>query len=340
MKHVAHNLGLTAFLLPFLLLALLTFPAIGSTELLDRVVAVVNDEVVTLSEVEIEGQELFRGLSAKTPATSLPEALKNAREDVLDSLIERRLITQKAKEKNISVSADEVENAFQHMAGKSGLSAEGFLAKIKESGMTEPLYREQLKTQVLQNKLASADIRAKVVITDDDILDYYDTHYTSQSSKGGYYLLQMGFLWRDPQNPEAPPEVLRVNKLEAQKKAEEMHGLAKDGGDFKELAKKHSELPSASDGGDIGVFQLDEMATYMQDAVRDLKPGEISEVIETPEGYQFFKLLNSEDGTIVVKTPLEQVKGEIRGKLSEERMRKAYTEWITELKDQAYIQKL
>lgn len=340
MKHVAHKSGSPALLFPLLFLLLMAIPAIGSAELLDRVVAVVNDEVVTLSEVELEGQELIRGLSAKTPAESLPETLQDAREDVLDSLIEKRLLSQKAKEKNISVSPDEVENAFQHMVGKSGLSPEDFLAKMKESGMTEPIYREQLKTQVLQNKLASADIRAKVVITDDDILDYYDTHYTSQTSKGGYFLLQMGFTWRDPQNPQAPPEVLRVNKLEAQKKAQEVHGLAKDGEDFKELAKKHSELPSAQDGGDIGVFQLDEMAAYMQDAVRDLKPGEISEVIETPDGYQFFKLLNNQDGTIVIKTPLEQVKEEIRSKLSEQRMQKAYAEWIAELKDQAYIQKL
>ncbi len=340
MKHVAHSSRAAALLLPLLFFIFLLLPAIGSAELFDRVVAVVNNEVITLSDLENEGRELFRGISAKTPAASLAEELKGAREDVLNALIENRLISQKAKENHISVSPEELENAFQHMVSKSGLSTEDFLAKMKDSGMPEPIYKEQLKSQVLQNKLVSADIRSKVVITDDEILDYYDTHYTSQASKGGYYLLQMGFSWSDPHPPQAPPEVLRVNKLEAGKKAEKVHGLAKDGEDFKELAKKYSELPSASDGGDIGVFQLDEMAAYMQDAVKNLKPGEISEVIETPEGYQFFKLLNNQDGTIVVKTPLEQVKEEIRIKLYEQRMKKAYGEWVTALKNQAYIQKL
>ena len=82
------------------------------------------------------------------------------------------------------------------------------------------------------------------------------------------------------------------------------------------------------------------MAPYMQEAVKELQPGGISEIIETPEGYQFFKLLNSQDGTIVVKTPFEQAKEEIRKNLLEQRLQKAYGEWMNGLKDQAYIQKL
>lgn len=322
------------------LFILLLFPANGSAELLDRVVAVVNDEVITLSDLETEGKALFRNISAKTPPESLQAALSAAREDVLDSLIENRIISQKAKESNISVSPEEVQNAFEHMVSKSGLSREEFMAKMKDSGMTEAAYLEQLKYQVLQGKLVSADIRSKTVITDEEILDYYDTHYTSQVSKGGLYLLQIGLLWRDKENPDASAEVLRVNKLEAMKKAEEVLALARDGEDFKELAKKYSELPSAADGGDLGVFQLDEMAEYMRDGVQGLKPGEISEIIETPDGYQIFKLINNEDGTIVVKTPLEQVKEEIRNMLYEQRMKKSYDEWMAGLKDKAYIQKL
>jgi len=340
MKPVAHFFRLADRFRYVLIIILLSLPTVSSAELLDRVVAVVNDEVITLSDLENEGRELFRNISAKTPASSLQEALNRAREDVLDALIENRIISQKAKENNISVSPEEVENAFQHMVSRSGQSEEVFLAKVKESGMTEPSYKEQLKYQVLQGKLVSTDIRAKTVITEEEILDYYDTHYTSQVSKGGLYLLQIGFIWRDPKNPDASPETLRVNKLEARKKAEEVLDLANDGEDFKELAKKYSELPSAADGGDLGIFQIDEMAEYMREGVIGLKPGEISEIIETPDGYQFFKLLNNEDGTIVIKTPLEQVKEEIRSKLYEQRMKKSYDEWMTALKDKAYIQKL
>jgi peptidyl-prolyl cis-trans isomerase SurA len=338
MKSVAYSFGATATLLLSFLIVL--SPVICRAELLDRVVAVVNDDVITLSELEKEGEKFYRDISAKAPAEKLAETLQKAREEVLNRLIEKRLIAQKAKADKISVSDDEVENTFQQMRQQSGLSAADFLGKMKEEGMTEGLYKEQLRQQILQSKLVSADVRSKVAVTDDEILDYYDTHYTSQVSKGGLYLLQIGLAWRDPKNPDASDEVLRVNKLEARKKAEEVYQLAKKGEDFKALAKKYSDLPSAADGGDIGVFQLDEMAPYMQGAVKDLQPGGISEIIETPEGYQFFKLLNNQDGTIVIKTPLEQVKEEIRDTLYEERLKKAYDEWFNNLKNQAYIQKL
>ena len=186
MKPVAYISGPVTIALLFLFFATVPFPVLCSAELLDRVVAVVNEEVITLSDLEKEGERFYREIAAKTPAGSLPETLKKAREDVLDSLIEKRLIAQQAKAKNISVSKDEVEAAFQQMREQSGLSAADFLAKLQSEGMTEPAYREQLKNQVLQGKLVNADVRSKVVITDDDILDYYDTHYTSQVGGDGY----------------------------------------------------------------------------------------------------------------------------------------------------------
>jgi peptidyl-prolyl cis-trans isomerase SurA len=340
MKPVAYISGPVTIALLFLFIATALFPVLCSAELLDRVVAVVNEEVITLSDLEKEGERYYREIAAKAPAGSLPETLKRAREDVLDSLIEKRLIAQQAKAKNISVSKDEVEAAFQQMREQSGLSAADFLAKLQSEGMTEPAYREQLKNQVLQGKLVNADVRSKVVITDEDILDYYDTHYTSQVGGDGYYLLQIGTTWLDRKNPGLSQEALQAGKAEARKRVEEIWELAKKGEDFKVLAGKYSEFPSKTDGGDIGVFQLDEMAPYMQEAVKNLQPGGISEIIETPEGYQFFKLLNSQDGTIVVKTPFEQAKEEIRKNLLEQRLQKAYGEWMNGLKDQAYIQKL
>ncbi len=340
MKPVAHTLTSASIFL--LLLCMLVFrPLTSAAELVDRVVAVVNDDVITLSELEKEGEPIYRDLAARTPSASLADTLQKAREHVLDQLIEKRLVAQKAKAANLSVSDAEVDAAFEQMLSQNKVGKEDFLARLKNEGITESAYKENLRGQILQGKLLNTDVRSKVVVTEEEILDYYDTHYTSQVSGDGYYLLQIGFSWIDPQNPNAPPEVLRVNKLSAKEEAEKILAKARDGDeDFKDLARKYSTMPSAADGGDIGVFQLDEMAAEMREAVQSLKPGEISEIIETPEGYQFFKLINSEDGSIVVKTPLAEVKEQIRSSLYEERLKEAYGTWMEELKNQAYIQKL
>lgn len=340
MKPVAHSPMPAAIAFLVLLCAVALTPLKGTAELVDRVVAVVNDDVITLSELEKEGEPLYRDISAKTPSASLADTLQDAREHVLDRLIEKRLVAQKAKAANLSVSDAEVDAAFEQMLTQNKVSREGFLARLKNEGVTETAYKEDLRGQILQGKLVNTDVRSKVVVTEEEILDYYDTHYTSKVSGEGYYLLQIGISWTDPQNPDAPEEVLRVNKLEAKEQAEKVLAMARDGKDFKDLARKYSSMPSAGDGGDIGVFQLDEMAPYMRDAVQSLKPGEVSDLIDTPEGYQFFKLINSQDGTIVVKTPLEEVKDQIRNTLYEERLKEAYGAWLENLKDQAYIQKL
>jgi peptidyl-prolyl cis-trans isomerase SurA len=106
------------------------------------------------------------------------------------------------------------------------------------------------------------------------------------------------------------------------------------------LAEKFSELPSASDGGDIGFFALDEMAPAMRDAVRELKPDGISEITETPSGFQFFKLLSGEENAIVVTAAYETVKEEIGEKIFEEKLKTAYAEWVKKLKEDAYIERL
>jgi len=341
MKPAAHTLrsSVSAFLVLLFMLALCSRNS--TAELVDRVVAVVNDDVITLSELEKEGEPIYRDLSAKTPSASLADTLQDARERVLNQLIEKRLVSQKAKAANLSVSDAEVDAAFEQMLTQNKVSKEAFVARLKSEGITESAYKENLRGQILQGKLLNTDVRSKVVVTEEEILDYYDTHYTSKVSGEGYYLLQIGISWIDPEKPDASPEVLRVNKIAAKEEAEKILAKAREGDeDFKDLARKYSTMPSAADGGDIGVFQLDEMAADMRDAVQSLKPGDISDIIETQEGYQFFKLINSEDGNIVVKTPLAEVKEQIRNTLYEERLKEAYGTWMEDLKNQAYIQKL
>ena len=99
-------------------------------------------------------------------------------------------------------------------------------------------------------------------------------------------------------------------------------------------------MPSAADGGDIGLFQKDEMATYMLDAVLTLKAGEISQVVETPVGFQFFKLLSSLEGDIVHQVPYESVKEEIRKKLFEITFKEEFQTWVEDIKKGSYIKKM
>ncbi len=306
-------------------------------EVVDRVVAEVNNEVITLSEVEEEGQGIFKKIALEVPAQDRLSAVEQVRKNILRSLIDKKLIEQEAAKQSITVTDKEVDESFEQVLKANRLSRDELLRQLDENGINEAAYRDNLKSQLYQSKLVNRDVRSKIVVTEEDILDYYDTSYTKHIPEGGYYLLQIGIDWGETESEDQDPAVVEERKQSARQRAERVHKLALSGSDFKELARKFSDLPSAAEGGDIGVFEEEEMASYMRNAVTSLAPGEVSSIVETPVGYQFFKLLSSKEGGIVMQSPYAEVKEEIREKLYQQELRKEFDAWITDIRERAYI---
>jgi len=301
--------------------------------IIDSCVAVVNEDVITLSEVNEAGKPMFQRIAEQVPPEQLAEALKQARKNVIDKLIEKKLLVQQAKLMNISVTDEEVERALTQILTRNNTSLKQFKSELTRMGMEEQQYRENLRDQILGSKLINYEVRSKIIIPEEKIIDYYDLHYTEQVGSGGYYILQIG-LTLDSEG--MPANLAEAGKI-AEKKAERILSLARGGQDFKQLARQYSDLPSAVDGGDIGAFQRDEMAAYMRDAVTSLKPGEVSPVVASQNGYMIFKLLSSQEGEIITKVPYDTVKEEIRSNLYQQEMEKRYDSWLNEIRSQAYI---
>ena len=322
------------FLLPTFLFFLI-LPAITLASVVDRSVAIVNEDTITLSEVNELGKSFFQKITEETPANQRADVLQQARKTVIDKLIDKKLLLQQAKKLNIRVSDEDVENALKNLLANNKSTMEQFRKEIGTIGLSEKQYREDLRDQILSSKLINYEIRSKVVITEDKIKDYYDnTRYTEKTGVDGeYYILQIGCTWEAKDRNGT-----KTTQAEARAKAERVRNLALKGDDFKTLAKQHSDLPSATDGGDLGAFQKHEMATYMRDAVVNLKTGEISQIVETEKGYQFFKILtNHEEGKPATKAPYESVKEEIREKLYQQAMELRYKDWLKAIRDKAYI---
>jgi len=318
--------GIFLFLQPFPLWA----------EIVDRCVAVVNNDIITSSEVNEIGLPIFKRVAEQTPPGQLQEVLKEARVTVIEKLIEKKLLLQEAKKYNITVTDEEVDMALQRILAGNNATMEQFRNQLTAMGLNEKQYKEDLNGQILRSKLVNIAVRSKVIVPEEEIIDYYDIHYTEQVGDGGYYILQIGMTLdtnSDTTNPKAAKE-------EAEKKAQRVRSLAVSGKDFKELARQYSDLPSAVDGGDIGVFREEEMATVMRNAVTGLQPGQVSEIVETSSGYQIFKLLSSQEGQIVTKVPYESVKEEIQETLYQQKMQDLYQNWMKEIREQAYIKTL
>lgn len=317
----------------FLLLFLLPGLTCGE-EYIDRVVAVVNDDVITLSELEKAGQEYFQRIRQKAPANEVERALENARKEVLSSLIDNAIVKQKAAELSITVDEAEIDNAVNQMLSRNNATLEEFKRELAKVNVSVQDYRENIRGQILQSKLVGYQVRSRIVVIEDDIREYYEKAYTQEKGEGGYHILQMGINWEKKGTPE---EIGNAREV-ARAQAEEIRARVLAGESFQELAQSLSSLPSAADGGDIGLIKKDEMAAYMKDAILPLHPGEISQIIETEIGFQFFKLLSVREGDLLVKAPYESVKDEIRDILYRQEMEEQYKAWVESIRAQAYIQ--
>lgn len=307
-----------------LLFLLILQVSLAKAELIDAGAAVVNEDVITLSEVEEAGRAVFAKIAQEVPPDRQAGARQEARQAVLEQLIEKRLLLQQAAKMKIAVTEAEIDQARDQLIQRGGGDMEAFRAELKKAGLTEQQHREELREELLASKLISYAVRSKVVVSEEKIKEYYDRNDAWKTKPGGRHLLQIGF------------HAEKQNRTEVRTKAETVRKLAAEGQDFGQLVKQHSELPSAADGGDIGTFQEEEMAASMRKAVMPLKPGEISPVVETPDGFMIFKLLSSgqESGD---KAPFASVKEEIRGLLHKQEMERRYKAWMEEIRSGAYI---
>ncbi len=321
---------LTLFVSAFLLFCIATHSP-AKAEVADRIVAVVNDDVITLSELNEEGSGYFQALIKEVPTDKLQSEMQKMRQEVLSHLIDQRLIEQQAAKLEIIISEQEVDQTLNTMLAENHATKETLAKDLAAKGITVEQYRHQIRSKMLQARVINRDIRSRIVVNDEMVNQFYKENYANQAGAGsGYHILQMGFLWGDKYKQKTAAEARQA--AEAAKKE-----LA-SGKSFAEVAHALSDLPSKEDGGDIGIFQAKELAPSMKSTVLAMKAGETSGIIETKNGFQIIKLLSTPDGGQPAGgTPSAEIKKEIEEKLYNQEGEELFKKWITDLRTKAFI---
>jgi peptidyl-prolyl cis-trans isomerase C len=280
------------------------------------IAAKVNDHVITTEEVDFFLNRVLSRLKARNQGQEVPpERIAEVRKDLINRLITQEVLLQEAQKENVTVSDEEVNEAVTAIQNQ-GTDVE--LDKLK------PLVTKNL----IVDKLVQQNIISKVDISDQQAEEYYkgkeEQFKHPEQVKASHILIRV--------DPNAPPE----KKEEAKKKINQVLNEAKSGKDFTELAKKYSEEPGAAEtGGDLGYFGRGAMVPPFEEAAFKLKPGEISDIVETQFGYHIIKLTDRREAGV---TPFPEVKEDIKSNLKQERIREEVTKWIEELKSKAKIE--
>jgi len=302
--------------------------AVASAELVDRVAAVVNNDVITLSEVETRVAPELARVRAETDATKRADLRRELTKKALDIIIGERLMEGQIKELNIEVADSEIDLGMEDVKRQNNIDGEQFEKLLLQEGYTMPAYRAFMRKHLSRLKLVNLKVRAKVKISDEDLKAEYARVARDETLDAEVHarhiLVQV--------SPKATPEQVEAARVKAAGLAAEAR---KPGVDFAELAKKKSEGPSAADGGDLGFFKRGVMVGEFEKAAFTLPDGGVSDPVRTKFGWHVIKVEERRAGAA---RPFDEMKDQLREKMLREQLEKFTEQYVQELRTAAVVE--
>ncbi len=301
-------------------------PAIGA-EVIDRIVAVVNNDVITLNDLNNQLKPYIEKITAMGyPPDKEHQMIFKVREDVLNQMIDQQLTDQEIARYKITTSDKDVDNALERVKQSNSLTDEAFRQALAKEGITYEEYRKKTREHILRSNLVNREIKSKVVITKEDVKAYYDAHPELYGFEEKYHLANV--MIRYPETPDYS------TRMQAQQKMAEILQELRAGKSIEAVIQDFSSSAVKVIGGELGTFSLSSLDPKIRDAVKEMTPGQYSEIIETDFGPQIFRLLDK--AKTATKT-VEEASAEIENKLYKEIVDQKFTKWLQELRSRSHV---
>ena len=278
----------------------------------DGIAAIVNSEIITISELQTEMADQTVRLKARYDGTEFTDRLVQKQYEVLNRMIERKLQLQEARAKGITVSEAEVEKTWKQLNQNS--TPPGSLLESKES----------LREELTIRRITNFEVQQDLMVSPEEIRAYYTERQERFTSPPDYHLRQILLL---PDPGESMEEV--------KTRAEHLVRQLNEGADFFELAAEFSDGSESLKGGDLGFLKKADLLAPLRAALEALNPGEVSPAIETDLGVHILRLEGIKAGTL---QPFEEVKASLANQLYQQKTQQAHEAWLASLKDKAYIE--
>ena len=296
------------------LVVLLTLPpAFAAAHLEDRIIAVVNSDLIMLSDLKREVASQQERITRQHQGNELAQQVKIAEYMAITKMIERKLQLQEAKAKKVEVSDQEVSQVLEQMKQRGGA--------LDPSTPQNP---RTVRDQLMLLKVVDMEVRGNVMVGDSEMKRYYAGH-RDRFALPEEYLLSQIFVQR--RSPEETADALT--------KARQAMDELKRGEKFEDVALQYSDAPNAVQGGQLGLVRQGELLPAIERAIAALVPGGISDIIENADG---FHIIRMDDKKPKQFRSFEQVRYEIQRLVYEQKNEDVFQSWLTKLKNKAYIE--
>lgn len=313
----------------YLLLFFLVWERVASAGqgfLIDKVVAVVNDEVITLSELQKEGKPLIQRIRQKLEGEAEASQVQITQRQILQALILRRLQLQEAGKEGIVVESSDVDATIKVIKERNGLTGDKeFTEVLAKENLTLDELRTKVREQMVVDRLLTRHVRTRIVVSEEEITAYYQAHMDEFDQSPSVRMRHI--LIRLPKEP-SPADV-----TQAQARAAEALAKLRNGAKFEEVAAEYSDGPTAQGGGDLGVIQKGELDPALERVAFSLEQGTVSDVIQTAAGLNIIRVDERTTGDV----PIDAVRARVRQRLFQEKMKQRMDEYFAELTKKAYI---
>lgn len=303
----------------FISLFLIMSPAMAKT--LSKVAAIVNDEIITTYQLDKNIDTALARNPDKNQLTA--EQFKDMRAQVLNKMVDDRLLKQRIKELDLEVADAELNGAIEDVQRKNGLTREELEQALTSQGMSFASYQQQIKDEILRYKLMSREVNYKVLVTSREVRSYYDNHIDEYKVTPKIRVNRISY--EMPTDNEEQIAALR-------KQIEVTRDLLLQGEDFDKVLAGQGHSVS---GGDMGELVEADLAEPLQLALADLKPGEVSHPLELNGQLHLFQVTERIGDA---GDPFLRVKDEIEEKLRQDKTDSRFKEWQQELRDNAYVE--
>lgn len=308
-------------------ICLLFFGITPSTQaVVDRIVAIVNQEIITLSEVDRWMGPFYEEIQTED-RLERKEKLLEARRKILDQIIEERLIDQEVKKIGFKATPKEVEATIEEIKKRNNATQEDLENALARDGITFEAFKKEIEKRILRTRFISVMIKVDSKFGDKELLEFYQKNIDRYRSNEVYRPGHILFLIPKEATPE---EVSKIRK-----RCENVLEKIKKGEDFGEMALLYSEHASSKDRGDLGYFKKGELLPAFEKEALRLRVGEVSEIIRTEHGFHIIKLLDRKGGE---PPPFEEIKEKVKADYMEREMEKILKQYLTKLKEKSVIE--
>ncbi len=301
----------------------------ASAEIVERVVAVVNDDIVLLSELRDRLQPYLAEIRALPSAVEREARLAQAQREMLQAMVDENLITQQARRSNVTVTAEEVDRAIQNVIRANRMNREQFIQALTGQGMSYAQYTIDVRRQLLALKVLNARVRGRINITTEDVRDAYNQTVRqvrmADSFEGAQIFIRV--------LPSAGPREVAA----ARSRAERALARARGGEAFEDVARAMTDDAETREaGGRLGAHVHGQLDPALDDMFLTLEPGEVAhEAVRTALGFHVVKLVSRDSSEV---QPFEAVREGLYQQLVEREMGRQQQLWLKELRRRAFLQ--